>query len=154
MIIEFKNEYDFLSNFYHSPMMFNTKFGKMRFPTAEHMYMSFKNDTAEWVNKCASDEFSPAQIKKMSRKVKLIDDWDNLRNIYMKITLTTKFNNPELAKRLVATGDQNIQEGNYWGDTYWGVDLRVSPNIGENHLGRLLMSVRSELIRKSQKTLF
>ena len=44
---------------------------------------------------------------------------------------------------LVATGDAIVIEGNTWRDTYWGVDLKTGE--GENHLGKILMRVRSEL---------
>jgi predicted NAD-dependent protein-ADP-ribosyltransferase YbiA (DUF1768 family) len=49
--------------------------------------------------------------------------------------------NPELAKRLTATGHRKIIEGNYWGDTFWG----VCKGIGENHMGKIIMQTRGEL---------
>lgn len=33
--------------------------------------------------------------------------------------------------------------GNTWGDRVWGVDIHRG--IGENHLGKILMRIRSEL---------
>lgn len=47
----------------------------------------------------------------------------------------------ELAERLLATGDAQLVEGNTWGDTFWG----VCDGVGENHLGRLHMWIRSML---------
>ena len=44
---------------------------------------------------------------------------------------------------LIDTGDQELIEGNWWGDRFWGVDLKT--NQGQNHLGMLLMKIRSEL---------
>lgn len=38
---------------------------------------------------------------------------------------------------------RQIVEGNTWGDAFWGVDSRTGE--GENHLGQILMQVRSEL---------
>ena len=52
-----------------------------------------------------------------------------------------KFNNPELKEKLIATGDAELIEGNPWGDTFWG----VCEGKGENHLGKILMKIRSEL---------
>lgn len=49
--------------------------------------------------------------------------------------------NKELAKRLKATGDKTLIEGNYWHDTYWG----VCEGVGENYLGKILMNLRSEI---------
>ena len=48
--------------------------------------------------------------------------------------------NPLLAKRLLETGDCMLQEGNYWKDLFWGVDLKTGE--GENHLGKILMELR------------
>jgi hypothetical protein len=47
----------------------------------------------------------------------------------------------ELGAKLVATGDEELVEGNYWGDTFWG----VCRGVGQNHLGKILMKVREEL---------
>uniref|UniRef100_UPI00345E83CD NADAR domain-containing protein n=1 Tax=uncultured Duncaniella sp. TaxID=2768039 RepID=UPI00345E83CD len=49
--------------------------------------------------------------------------------------------NPALAEKLIATGDAELVEGNYWHDTVWG----VCDGVGENHLGKILMRVREEL---------
>ena len=35
-----------------------------------------------------------------------------------------------------------LVEGNYWKDTFWGVDEKLG---GKNHLGRILMEIREEL---------
>lgn len=49
---------------------------------------------------------------------------------------------PELAKKLVATGDAELIYGNTCGDTYWG----VFEGEGENNLGKVLMKVRDRLV--------
>lgn len=49
---------------------------------------------------------------------------------------------------LLRTGEQDLIEGNDWGDTFWGVDQ----GIGDNHLGKILMQVRTE-IRQSRKNI-
>jgi hypothetical protein len=55
----------------------------------------------------------------------------------------------ELRKKLLATGDATLIEGNYWHDNYWGVctcENCVSNGIvGRNRLGTLLMKVREEI---------
>lgn len=50
--------------------------------------------------------------------------------------------NPELLRRLLDTGDLTLIEGNHWGDTFWGVDIRTGK--GDNHLGMILMQVREQ----------
>ena len=43
-------------------------------------------------------------------------------------------------KKLMATGKTEIVEWNNWNDTFWGKD--VVTKEGENHLGKILMSIR------------
>ena len=49
----------------------------------------------------------------------------------------------DLKQQLLATGELVLEEGNIWGDTFWGVDAQTRE--GRNHLGRILMRVRKEL---------
>ena len=39
--------------------------------------------------------------------------------------------------------DAVLEEGNTWNDTFWGVHLKNGQ--GQNHLGRILMKIRTEL---------
>jgi len=50
---------------------------------------------------------------------------------------------PDLKKKLLETGTAKLIEGNTWHDTFWGVNINTGK--GENHLGKILMQVRSEL---------
>lgn len=59
----------------------------------------------------------------------------------MELLLRQKFQIPELGAKLLSTGSAELVEGNHWGDTFWGVYNKV----GHNHLGKLLMKIRSEL---------
>ena len=52
-----------------------------------------------------------------------------------------KFENAYLRRRLIATGDAELMEGNDWGDRFWG----VCRGKGENRLGKILMKVRAEI---------
>ena len=42
---------------------------------------------------------------------------------------------------LIKTGNTELIEGNFWGDTFWG----ICDGVGENNLGKILMRVRKEL---------
>lgn len=44
---------------------------------------------------------------------------------------------------LLSTGNEEIYEGNEWGDRFWGVSPPGSLE-GENHLGRILMKLRED----------
>jgi len=57
--------------------------------------------------------------------------------------LTRKFADPALRQKLLATGDAKLVEGNWWGDRFWGIDLKTGE--GQNTLGRLLMTLRIRL---------
>lgn len=64
----------------------------------------------------------------------------------MEELLRQKFADPRLAQKLMETYPLMIEEGNYWGDRFWG----VYKGKGKNHLGRLLMQIRSELLEKKR----
>lgn len=68
----------------------------------------------------------------------------------MLIALRKKFNNSVLKKKLLATGDALLIEGNTCHDNYWGdCKCEKCKDIkGENRLGQLLMQVREELKNK------
>lgn len=150
MIIHFKSEeHRFLSNFY----LIEIDYLGIKYPSVEHAYMSAKSDEDveidgvryNWKNFCANSKFKPSKIKGESRFITLVYSWDTLKLDVMYDCLVAKFSNEALRRRLLATGTQNIQEGNWHGDMFWGVDLLSNPNVGENHLGRLLMKVREEI---------
>jgi predicted NAD-dependent protein-ADP-ribosyltransferase YbiA (DUF1768 family) len=63
----------------------------------------------------------------------------------MRYWVREKFTrNPDIASLLVATGDEELVEGNNWGDTFWGVCPPGSDN-GQNWLGRILTDQREDL---------
>ena len=84
---------------------------------------------------------TPGLAKKMGRSVSLRPDWEDIKDDVMLEGLYRKFTNDELAEWLLDTGDEELVEGNWWGDRYWG----VCNGIGQNKLGKLLMKVREEL---------
>lgn len=152
MIVHFKSiEHKFLSNFYKV----DVEYDGVIYPSSEHAYMSAKSDeeveidgkTYKWKEFCQNSTIKPSKVKGESRFLTLVDQWDEIKVEVMYLCLVSKFRQEPLRSRLLATGLQNIQEGNWHGDTFWGVDLRVNPNVGENNLGRLLMRVRDELRR-------
>lgn len=71
-------------------------------------------------------------------------DWDDDKMLLMTKLLLQKFENPELARRLLETSDKYLMEGNTWNDTLWG----VSGGRGRNLLGIMLMEIRKMLQAK------
>lgn len=145
-IRKFEGEYRFLSNFYPSPIEFR---GAV-YASAEHAYQSAKSDDPAWKEFCADPEAQPSKVKKASAEVQLVADWDAIRIPVMRECLKLKFSQEPLKSRLLETGDTYLMEGNWWGDVFWGVDLKT--NTGQNHLGQLLMEIREELRLSSEKT--
>ena len=134
----FNGPYRFLSNFWKC----DVKFCDVTFPSVEHAYVAAKClDQAHFRNVLLAP--TPSEVKKLGRKVELRAGWDESRRYIMYDLVRQKFTqNEELRAKLIGTGGAILEEGNHWGDTYWG----VCNGEGENHLGRILMVVREEIV--------
>ena len=78
----------------------------------------------------------------MGEKCSLRDDWEDIKLYVMYRIVRRKFlENHDLAEKLIKT-EGLIEEGNHWGDQFWG----VCRGKGENHLGKILMQVRAEIL--------
>ena len=89
---------------------------------------------------------TPGKAKYLGRKVSLRKDWEDIKEEVMLTGLRHKFSNPELRKKLLATGNEELIEGTTWHDNYWGIcDCEACGGQGKNRLGKLLMQVREEL---------
>jgi hypothetical protein len=133
----FDGDHRFLSNF----ALAKVEYCGYEYPSAEHAYQAAKTlDPA--VRREILAAKSPSAAKKMGRKVDQRPDWDKLKWGIMFDIVWTKFHkNPRLAEKLKETGDAQLIEGNWWGDTYFG----VSNGQGANHLGKILELVRETL---------
>ena len=139
-IIEFQNQYFWLSNFFATPVAMD---GYV-FPASENAFMSGKSKDITWKQFCTT-ETNPGAMKSAGRKVKLIDNWDVIRIDAMLKALRAKFSDPILRAKLLATGNRQLIEGNRWGDKFWGVCIKTPQHVGQNNLGKLLMQLRYEL---------
>lgn len=140
MIQEFQGDYRWLSNFAPVKIWFEGR----TFSTVEHAYMSAKSDKAVWKDKCAAS-YKPSEIKRLSKTLILVDNWNDIKLDVMFQCLVQKFKQEPYKSKLIATGTAHIQEGNRWGDTFWGIDLRTGK--GENNLGHFIMRIREDLQR-------
>lgn len=136
MIDRFDGEYAFLSNYSASPF----RIDYVLFPTMEHYFQANKADNQNDYLHIAYAP-TPGEAKRLGRKIQLRPDWEKIKDNVMLTGLHKKFTDPELRSLLLATGDEELVEGNYWGDTYWG----VCNGVGQNKLGKLLMQVREEI---------
>lgn len=123
-------DHSFLSNFY----WFDDS-------TVEHQYQAAKTLDEEWKVQILGAS-TPAAAKKLGKRCPIREDWEDVKVSVMFDLLKKKFAPGSLlAEKLLATGDAVLEEGNWWGDKYWGTVL----GQGENWLGRLLMMVRGSL---------
>lgn len=136
VIDAFFGEYKWLSNFEPCPIVFEF----VEYPSVEHAYQAAKTlDTNE--REQIRQAKTPGEAKGMGARVTLRPDWETIKLSVMFHLVLQKFSGGELRKKLLATEDAVLIEGNTWYDTYWGRD--VSTGKGYNHLGQLLMLVRS-----------
>lgn len=136
-IASFEGEYRFLSNFTNCQVIYNG----LTYPSTENAYQAAKcsliDDRFLFIN------VSAGEAKRLGRTVAVRNDWDKIKDDVMQEVTDRKYEHPEFAKLLLATGERHISEGNNWGDEYWGVNLRTG--VGQNRLGRMLMKKRGEL---------
>lgn len=139
IINEFKGKYRFLSNFYKCPIEYEGK----TYPSAENAFQA-----AKCLDDSVRDKFlkiEPAEAKKLGKTVALNPDWEHIKLDVMYTILKTKFSDPKLREMLLSTGEALIYEGNTWGDTFWGYDIKRG--YGHNHLGRMLMQLRLQMLK-------
>lgn len=143
MISSFRGDYSFLSNF--APCQI--RLGGVVYPSAEHAFVAAKTLNPIQRSQVAACS-SPAEAKRLGRKVSLRAGWDEIRLEVMQAIVSQKFrSSPLLAKKLLATGSEELVEGNTWGDRFWGAVLVDGSWVGMNHLGHILMRVREDLRR-------
>ena len=137
VIDSFRGEFDWLSNFF----LCRVEFEGMNFSNVEAAFQA-----AKCLDMKERERFfglSGGQAKRLGRRVELRSDWEEVKIEIMRQVLKSKFTqNSELREKLIATGDTELIEGNNWRDFYWG----VCNGKGQNHLGKLLMEVRAELV--------
>lgn len=142
-IKSFAGEYRFLSNFCESPI----EFDGLVYGSAESAFQAQKCEDSD--ARRSFVDLTASESKRAGRHVRLRPDWEDVKTNIMRDIVRAKFvQNPELAQKLLATGDAILEEGNWWNDRFWGVDIRSG--LGRNELGRILMAVRIELALKKE----
>jgi ribA/ribD-fused uncharacterized protein len=137
----FRDQYRFLSNFW--PCEILSLDGDV-YPSVEHAYQACKFSCVS-IRSSIRGVATAGEAKRIGRRGGRMD-WDRIKLSVMEALLLIKFcpGSTELAL-LKATAGRELVEGNTWGDVYWG----VCGGVGENHLGKLLMKIRSaELLRR------
>ncbi len=151
-----REHFGFLSNFADAPFELNGQI----WPTVEHYYQAQKSFNEQY-RETVRSATTPGQAKRQGdhyadkpnkyRKQSLFrdnadllrEDWsDDLKLATMERALREKFTqNADIGRKLVGTADADLIEDSTR-DYFWGIGEDGS---GANHLGRLLMKIRSEL---------
>jgi ribA/ribD-fused uncharacterized protein len=136
----FTGQYQFLSNMAPCTIVYEG----FTYHSLENAYQAAKLENPEerfhFVN------ISPYQAKKLGRTVKIREDWDEVKIPIMYLLLRQKFFQEPFRRQLLETEALALVEYNYWHDNFWGsCTCARCRNQGANHLGELLMTVRSEL---------
>ena len=133
----FREEYEYLSNFYPSPLCFDG----VLYANSEAAYQAQKCKRPE--DRAVFLALSADEAKRLGRKVTLRGDWEDVKIPLMREIVRAKFEqHPYLATRLLETGNKPLLEGNYWHDLFWGVDMQNGE--GRNELGKILMALRED----------
>ena len=134
-IIDFRGEFEYLSNFYPCEIEFNG----ITYKSAEAAFQAQK-----CVNESDREKFkdlAPGKAKSLGEGIELRKDWEKVKVDIMREVVRAKFSqNEDIKELLLSTGDRGIIEVNLWKDKFWG----VSRGTGKNWLGRILMEIRDE----------
>ncbi len=131
-INSFTGEYRFLSNFWPAQVVLD---GEV-YPSVECAYQASKTPDKRLRERM---RVSSAVAKRLGKSLCPLSVQERLE--YMRDLVSQKFSVEPLRSKLLATGDSELVEGNWWGDRFWG----VSAGRGENHLGKILIEVREKL---------
>ena len=132
VLIDFfdRTDYDFLSNFHPVPIKWAGKI----WPTTEHAYQAAKTHDVKYqerIRKARNPGLAKALGQQHSFKlhrVEMRSDWETVKYDIMLELLRIKFHIPAMRRRLIATGNAKLVEGNTWNDTCWGVCNGVGAN--------------------------
>lgn len=157
MTIErFRGEYFPFSNMYPLQNWIRADCG-LEVPTSEHAYMSNRlkdgdlkirvalaraadHDDRPYANGIAAKELAHSLIEMGAEEI-IPDDFARIA-LMRRIVSQKVHQNPDVLALLLATGAQEIQEGNTWGDRFWGI-FPPGSGEGQNHLGKTYMDIRA-----------
>ena len=135
-ILEFRGKYRWLSNFAQVDVVMDG----VTYPSVENAYQAAKTLVLE--DRLPFTICSAGGAKRQGKTLTLRKDWMDVCLGIMFDLCRQKYEQEPYRSLLLATGDCLIVEGNCWNDTFWG----VCRGTGLNHLGRITMRIREDLI--------
>ncbi|WP_449419360.1 NADAR family protein [Phormidium nigroviride] len=120
--------------------------------TVEHYYQAqkFVGSVDEQLIYLIQTSETPQQAAKLGREPsrQLRPDWEEVKTEIMREAVLTKFiTHADIQAILLSTGDRLIVEDSPT-DYYWGCGC---DRTGQNHLGKILMSVRLEISQRRDR---
>lgn len=144
----FSGDLAFLSNMYPCPVSVSIHGEVYIFKSSEAAFQAgkcMKESDIEYLTQLTSGR----DAKKFGRNVKLIPNWENYKLEWMRYVCECKFiQNQDLFDQLLETFPLLLVETNTWNDTFWG----VCNEIGENHLGKILMDIRDQGLSRNESS--
>jgi ribA/ribD-fused uncharacterized protein len=138
MITKFKDEYSWLSNFQKVKVVLDG----VVYESIEYAYQAAKT-----LNPEVRAEIAKSKNPKLAGKLVIKrPDWLQVQLEIMEDLNRQKYNQEPFKSLLLATGDEELIEGNWWSDYFFGCVFENNEWVGENHLGKIIMKIRSELI--------
>ena len=136
MIDRFSRQYAFLSNYYECSVVYDG----FCYASSEAAFQAQK--TLDPEQRKAFTLLAASEAKRKGKKLNLRPDWEGIKYDIMYEVCKAKFTqHPDLAQKLLDTGNEMLVEGNNWGDKIWG----QVKGEGKNLLGQILMRIRDEL---------
>ena len=131
--------YGEFSNFALYPIKLKGKIWK----TTEHYFQAQKFADKVYQEKIrkALTPMKAAQLGR-SRKIRIVKNWDNIKDNVMYDALKAKFTQHEELKELLLKTSDKILIEHTENDSYWG---DAGDGSGRNRLGKLLMRIRKTL---------
>lgn len=112
------------------------------YPSTENFYQAMKYIEVETRKHIAT--LKPVEAKKYSRENPMTNpNFEDNKIRIMEYAQRKKYDQEPFRTMLLNTGDCLLEEGNWWGDNFWGVDIKTRE--GCNHLGKIIMCVRDRL---------
>lgn len=131
----------FLSNFHYFPV----ELDGVVYKTNEHAYQAAKTVIPEEREKIRLAD-KPIEARRRGQLVTFRSGWEDIKLATMHDLNCQKYADQKLGTMLLESGDAYLEETNHWGDVFWG----VCGGVGENHLGRILMTIRLHLKQINQ----
>ena len=137
------NEYGFLSNqiTLDKPILFDG----LAYYSIEAFYYAMKTSDKDKRRKIAQLNIkqSSAAVKSIGKTIPEKPDWYIQKWAVLLYALRDKFSQTRYKQLLLNTENLYIEETNWWGDCYFGVDIKSG--LGFNIHGCMIMHVRNEI---------